>query len=383
MHLMHLMHMIRQLARLSREFFFANLFRTGQNIICHCRQLGTLPTFTCVFSGCDFNSGNEAQLDQHYAIHYYANAGASPNPLMPLPAQFPGLVQSEHITAHWSDDNHDMVATGSTNIPSVTAESTPLEFRQWTPTTGPKESRPRHTPSNRPFKCSDCPSSFHRKGDCRRHMRTRDEAPGIKFDCLVTGCSRKGLKGFARRDNLKEHVAARHHSSDFDHYLNSYWYSNYRSSSFRRFSLWQREKCFWQTEHPLAEIPPLLSETFCTYYFKCPYCACDNLIWYRFEPHMQAQNPVLHIPFWLQDNIVYGLAELDEKEMLEKLRSLSVHEQTSPRSKIPTWVYCRRTASLAANNIPWINHGRMFSHNLSLTGSKKPPSFVDSFRQQE
>lgn len=290
------------------SFFFANLFRTRR-----WSSPASQPQYVCFHQWCDFICGNEAHLREHYETHH-VDARLS-------------LEQSENVTTHGSHSHDSTHAIDSiNNPPSVTAESTSIEFRQWTPTNHLKKSSPRHIPSNRQFPCDYCLASFDRSSDCQRHMNSHDEAPGKdRHDCLVAGCPRKGINGFARTDNLKTHVSARHPLDDFNRFLQTprIPYRCFGSREcLRTFVLWQREKHLWQTQHPSAEIPPLLStETFFMGVYNCPNCRFHS--WYErdVEDHMRSQHPFVHLPFWMQREHVYSNTEIDDKKMIEMLNS--------------------------------------------------------------
>jgi hypothetical protein len=68
-----------------------------------------------------------------------------------------------------------------------------------TPTTAPNS--PNNSPDRQP--CLRCSSTFKRAGDLKRHEKVH--APRRDFPCRQPACSRKGGKGFYRRDKLRAH----------------------------------------------------------------------------------------------------------------------------------------------------------------------------------
>jgi hypothetical protein len=82
---------------------------------------------------------------------------------------------------------------------SSSSSLTPAAISPSTPTTAPNS--PNDSPDRQP--CLHCPLTFKRGGDLKRHEKVH--ARQRDFPCRQPACSRKGRKGFYRKDKLKAH----------------------------------------------------------------------------------------------------------------------------------------------------------------------------------
>ncbi|KAL8857791.1 MAG: hypothetical protein Q9178_005691 [Gyalolechia marmorata] len=97
-----------------------------------------------------------------------------------------------------------------TNVNFMNPDHQPkLVFEQW-----PEGKPPPSTTElsrNADFPCSvpDCDKAFGRKGDLQRHLKSHQSGPR-SYNCVADGCPRRGMKGFWRRDKLKDHLDRKH-----------------------------------------------------------------------------------------------------------------------------------------------------------------------------
>ena len=96
---------------------------------------------------------------------------------------------------------------------SSTPKDPKIEFELWTPDLLKRSS---NAPApQKEFACTfgDCNSSFDLKEDLLRHVsRTKKHqtAESQTHPCPAPGCPRKGVRGFLRKDKMREHFSTRH-----------------------------------------------------------------------------------------------------------------------------------------------------------------------------
>jgi hypothetical protein len=74
----------------------------------------------------------------------------------------------------------------------------------------PSSPSPATSPSSSsPHSCSICSATFKRPGDVKRHEKKHFPAQ-ITYHCWEIGCERNGMKGFYRRDKLRDHEKTVH-----------------------------------------------------------------------------------------------------------------------------------------------------------------------------
>ena len=54
-----------------------------------------------------------------------------------------------------------------------------------------------------------CGASVKHVADLSRHMKKHQDGPK-EYDCPIRDCPRQGLRGFARKDKLNDHLKAKH-----------------------------------------------------------------------------------------------------------------------------------------------------------------------------
>ena len=93
----------------------------------------------------------------------------------------------------------------------------PTIFRSSKPSKPKSRSKPTSKSSlklSRPksFICnfSNCARAYRYKGDLQRHQRTHSQALMRAFQCPFAPCTAVGIKGFARKDHLMQHLRTVH-----------------------------------------------------------------------------------------------------------------------------------------------------------------------------
>lgn len=148
------------------SFFFTLTERRGGRSS-HC-------SLVCLYPGCEVCCTNEMLLDQHMKEHFEIS-----------PAAAKSLTDfGKHKQALEGAKCH----VGEATSPSAELQNLPEGHLCLEP---------------------NCNRAYKRVSDLKRHRKTHQT--GAKdYDCPVTGCIRKGPKGFWRSDKLRDHLLAKH-----------------------------------------------------------------------------------------------------------------------------------------------------------------------------
>jgi hypothetical protein len=156
----------------------------------------------------DFNSDNTNGV---FDMDFSGNLRTSPNA--------PSASQETSFS-----NNFALNSTPLSQQPSFSQKSTPytppsqdthLSNTSFLPPPTPKTPSPSSPSlatspsSNSPHSCSICSATFKRPGDVKRHEKKHFPAQ-IAYHCWEVGCERNGMKGFYRRDKLRDHEKTVH-----------------------------------------------------------------------------------------------------------------------------------------------------------------------------
>ncbi|MCJ1462706.1 hypothetical protein MMC07_001309 [Pseudocyphellaria aurata] len=228
-------------------------------------------------------------METHFATD---SATGSVSPL-PFPS-----IGSDQDSQHWRQSQGYQLAYGSS---TTTTNDDHLAFVHRRPDTNADSESSPSTPPDKRFACSHegCSSSFLRKGDLNRHLKSHEDGPR-RFDCFADGCERTGNYGFTRFDKLKEHVARHNPLSDVNIYTKSLQIDLYYEIG--RFQSWREARRRWQTEHPSEEMPPWLTGSRRSYR-TCSVChqMCGHMDHLR--EHWQMTHSPVEMPLWMTQEL--------------------------------------------------------------------------------
>ena len=135
-------------------------------------------------------------------------------PLFPDPDALDRHQKQEHFRSSISSpmwgSSYGTSMTPSSH-PHTTATQGHLAVDYTTPSQSAAPSNMPLHPSADKHRCPypSCDVSTNRQQDLERHMKKHET--GVKdFDCPMRDCDRRGIRGFARKDKLNDHLKAKH-----------------------------------------------------------------------------------------------------------------------------------------------------------------------------